>query len=512
MKLISFLKEWNWCLETCNNDKNLSEIQLEHEKEDELVAVVVKRSCNVGLSKTLMIKERRMKKVKVVVNSSGTLSRRSKTQNLMNFFWLTRSAKLMLKFLERFWIFKELKEKNSLSRSTRGVVIQDPPSTPKAKLVALKLKLKGVQSLITKEQEAVDTMKALKESKKTNRRQPDTRGSSEGAGVSPKVPDKSIVVRATSSERTDTKPGVLDEEKVISKENVILEWGSEQESKYSKEDHRDDEEVDWIDFDEDEEKKDDTKDDKSIDLEMTDDEFVHGDEQVNGDDDEEMLNVKVEDYGKVALATTLLPPSSISTIPPIPHPKTAPIPTSPIITDAPTITTAVPKSDALFTVQLRIAKLEKDVSEMKKMDHFAKALATLKHTADLIQKYPVKPAPNSSKSQKLTVNPEQESEMSALDIRKNQKSESSKKPSTTKETPKGKAPSKSSKTSKSASAKEPVKEPIPKVLMDEAFNIEGEDVVSHDDQPQDTSKPKTNKTPNQDRFKHPSRLPTLDPE
>ncbi|GJU94719.1 hypothetical protein Tco_1319475 [Tanacetum coccineum] len=27
---------------TCNNDKNLSEIHLEHEKEDELVAVVVK--------------------------------------------------------------------------------------------------------------------------------------------------------------------------------------------------------------------------------------------------------------------------------------------------------------------------------------------------------------------------------------------------------------------------------------------------------------------------------------
>ncbi|GJZ46623.1 hypothetical protein Tco_0594219 [Tanacetum coccineum] len=37
MKLISFLKEWNWCLENCNNDKNLSEIQLEHEKEDEFV-------------------------------------------------------------------------------------------------------------------------------------------------------------------------------------------------------------------------------------------------------------------------------------------------------------------------------------------------------------------------------------------------------------------------------------------------------------------------------------------
>ncbi|GKA61808.1 hypothetical protein Tco_0761327 [Tanacetum coccineum] len=44
---------------------------------------------------------------------------------------------------------------------------------------------------------------------------------------------------------------------------------------------------------------------------------------------------------------------------------------------------------------------------------------------------------------------------------------SSKKPSTTKETPKGKAPSKGSKTSKSASAKEPVKEPIAEVLMDD---------------------------------------------
>nr|GEX33059.1 cytochrome P450 [Tanacetum cinerariifolium] len=74
---------------TYNNDKNLSEIQLEHEKKDEFVTVVVKvvrdyymmvvkeivnrlleeveRSWNGGLSKTLMMKERRMKKVKVVV-------------------------------------------------------------------------------------------------------------------------------------------------------------------------------------------------------------------------------------------------------------------------------------------------------------------------------------------------------------------------------------------------------------------------------------------------------------
>ncbi|GKD07620.1 hypothetical protein Tco_1187305 [Tanacetum coccineum] len=86
------------------------------------------------------------------------------------------------------------------------------------------------------------------------------------------------------------------------------------------------------------------------------------------------------------------------------------------------------------------------------------------------------------------------------------------KPSTTKETSKGKAPSKSSKTSKSASAKEPVEEPIAEVVMDDAFNTTGEDVVRDDDQPQDTLEPNTNKTLNQDWFKKPPRPPTPDPE
>ncbi|GJW15766.1 hypothetical protein Tco_0019899 [Tanacetum coccineum] len=34
---------------TCNNDKNLSEIQLEHEKEDELVVVMVVKEIEDGL-------------------------------------------------------------------------------------------------------------------------------------------------------------------------------------------------------------------------------------------------------------------------------------------------------------------------------------------------------------------------------------------------------------------------------------------------------------------------------
>ncbi|GKA55282.1 hypothetical protein Tco_0754231, partial [Tanacetum coccineum] len=59
--------------------------------------------------------------------------------------------------------------------------------------------------------------------------------------------------------------------------------------------------------------------------------------------------------------------------------------------------------------------------------------------------------------------------------RRTKESEPSKKPSTSKEIPKGKAPSKGSKTGKSASTKEPVEEPIAEVVMDYA----GEDVIDN---------------------------------
>ncbi|GKA27434.1 hypothetical protein Tco_0713602 [Tanacetum coccineum] len=132
-------------------------------------------------------------------------------------------------------------------------------------------KLKGVQSLTLEEQEAADTMQALKESKKTNKRQTGTKGTSEGTVRISGVPDESTVISATSSEGPSTKPGVPDDEKIYSNE--------------------------------DDEKKDNADDDKSINLEMTDDEetkdeFVHDDEQVNDDEDEEMSNAEVEDSRK----------------------------------------------------------------------------------------------------------------------------------------------------------------------------------------------------------------------
>ncbi|GJY15586.1 hypothetical protein Tco_0386008 [Tanacetum coccineum] len=67
--------------------------------------------------------------------------------------------------------------------------------------------------------------------------------------------------------------------------------------------------------------------------------------------------------------------------------------------------------------------------------------------------------------------------------RRTKELESSKKPSTTKETSK-----------------------------DDAVNTASENVVRDDDQPQDTSEPKTNKTLNEDWFKQPPRPPTPDPK
>ncbi|GJV47779.1 hypothetical protein Tco_1437991 [Tanacetum coccineum] len=378
----------------------------------------------------------------------------------------------------------------------------------------------------------LDIMQALKESKKTSRRQPGTRVSNEGTGVSPGVLDESTVVPATSSEGTG-----------------------------------DDEEVDWIESDEDEEKKDDTDDDKSIDLKMnddeeTDDEFVHGDEQVNNDEDEEMLNAEVEDSRKgdaeisdvakvdaekieeikddakkaelpltssnlsvssgfgdqflkllsdtslvstvkditdaeincllgikiqskvlhikypsvlrvpvfaifeplilspiqetstVVLITTL-PLPSVSTISLVPHKTTTPIPKPPIT-----------NTDACQPTPLRHDDLQKVLQ---------------RHTADLIQKYFMKPAPENPANHELyhdlmeaLIEDENAMDKGVADIIKSHKQqndddddedpptglnqgkktkrrrtkepESSKKTSTTRETPKGKAPSKGSKT------------------------------------------------------------------
>ncbi|GJZ42112.1 hypothetical protein Tco_0588998 [Tanacetum coccineum] len=423
-------------------------------------------------------------------------------------------------------------------------------------------KLKGVQTLTPEEQINADTMKALKESKKTNIRQPCTGGSSEGTGVTPGVPDEFTIVPATSSEGTEED---------------------------------DDETIEWVDTDKDEEKKDDD-DDKSIDLELTDDEetddeFMHSKEQVQ-DDDEEMddelvhgdeqidagKNEEVKDDAKKAK----LPPTSSS----LTFSILASIPETPLV--APETTLIPPLSVSTIPpvlLQLRVAKLEKNVSELKKTDHSAEALATLKS----------QPAPKPSKIQTSTIDLKQEYEKSALEIHKIKKEQaekqnmlkytikstdketlkenpanhtlyhalmealiedenamdkgvfdtvknhkrqhdddedpsarlnqgkktkrrrtkeldSSMKPSTTKETSKGKAPSKSSKTGKSVTTHELIEEPIAEVVMDDLETTANEDVVNDANRHQDNVAPKTDKSSRDTWFKQPPRPPTPDPE
>ncbi|GJV52115.1 hypothetical protein Tco_1447856 [Tanacetum coccineum] len=411
----------------------------------------------------------------------------------------------------------------------------------------------------TSEQEAVDTMRALKERKKTNRRQPGTRGSSEGTGRILGVLDESIVIFASSSEGTGTKPGVPDEEKVTSEENVILEWGSEQESKYSEEDQGNDDEVDWIDSDEDEEKN-------PLSLNLILQSF--GDQFLKTSSDTSLVGI-VKDITDAEI-NSLLDIKIQSEVPHIQSPYVLTIPVS-VISD-PSVLTPIPVTPSVAPTTTLLTPL----------------YVLQRHNADLIKKYSVKPAPESSKIQKPMIDLEQESKKSSSEIhkikreqvkkqkmpkytikstdkatlkeydqksalyqdqhennlfnrnpanhsivyhdthesyplagpnqgkktkrRRTKESESSKKPSTTKETPKGKASSKGSKTGKSASAKEPIEEPIAEVAMDDVVNIAGEDVVRDDDQPHDTSEPKTYKTPNQDWFKQPPRPPTPDLE
>ncbi|GJR60637.1 hypothetical protein Tco_1502799 [Tanacetum coccineum] len=197
----------------------------------------------------------------------------------------------------------------------------------------------------------------------------------------------------------------------------------------------------------------------------------------------------LQESPSIATVTTL-PPLSVSTTPSVTQQTKTLIPTPTITTDAPIITTAGFESDALSAVQLRATKLEKDVSDLKKIDLFAEALAALKtqvpsvvdnylgskvrdvfqkelkkRTTYLIQKYYL---------QKHDVDEHDDDEDPLAGPHQ------------------GKALSKGSKTSKSTPVKEPVEEPITEVVMDDA----GNDVVHDEDQPQDASEPKTTKTPN----------------
>ncbi|GKE65367.1 hypothetical protein Tco_1519528, partial [Tanacetum coccineum] len=152
----------------------------------------------------------------------------------------------------------------------------------------------------------LDIMQALKESKKSDKRQLGTRGLHKGTSTIPWVPDESTIVSTTSSKGTGAKPEVPDEEKDITKEKVILEWGDEQESEYFEDD--DDDDDDNVEKDDKDDDADDKGDDHISDTQYADEEDVEteSDEddiykykiRVRKDEDEEMINAEVDDSDK----------------------------------------------------------------------------------------------------------------------------------------------------------------------------------------------------------------------
>nr|GEU55672.1 hypothetical protein [Tanacetum cinerariifolium] len=438
--------------------------------------------------------------------------------------------------------FPKSAKKKAGGKSSKSVVIQDTLSAPNSKPTTSKTKLKGSLSLTPEEQETAEIMQAPKERKKFGKRQPGTEGSHEGTGTIPAVPDESTVISTTSSEGTGAKLGVPDEEKDIIEEKFILESRDEQEREYYNDDDNDNVEKDDKGDDADDEGDDhisDTQDADDEDVKTESDEDAIYKYKIPKADAKKTLEAKDD-----AKKTEFLPSSSslsvslgfggqflklssdsflvstvkdtidtkinslmeveiyycnnttlsISTTPFVPQQTTIPIPTPTITSDAPTVTTDVLKSNALTAVELRVAKLERDKNAMDKgvvdtvKDH------KRKHgdDEDDDDEDPLA-RPNHSKKTKR---------------RRTKESESTKKPSSAKETPKSKAPTKGSKISKSASAKEPVEEPIAEVVMDDA----GDDVARNDNQPQDTLEPQTRKNLNPDWLKQHPRPPTPDPE
>ncbi|GJS59231.1 hypothetical protein Tco_0654015 [Tanacetum coccineum] len=213
------------------------------------------------------------------------------------------------------------------------------------------------------------------------------------------VPDptkrrKSGKVTSDPPKKLKGVPSLTPEEQEVA--DTIQALKEKQESEYLEEDQLNDEEKDDKDDDANDEGDDyisdnQDADDEDAETESDEDEVYKYKIRARKDKDVEMSNAEVEDFDKglgrvltpvqespsIAIVTTI-PPPSVSTTPPVPQQTTTLIPTPPITTDALIITTTVSKFDALSVIQLRVAKLEKDVSKLKKIVLFAEALAALK--------------------------------------------------------------------------------------------------------------------------------------
>ncbi|GKF06604.1 hypothetical protein Tco_0037272, partial [Tanacetum coccineum] len=213
-------------------------------------------------------------------------------------------------------------------------------------------------------------------------------------GLNSKVPNEQQQNTSGTDDRTRTKPGVLDVPKYDSK--------SEKESWGDSDEEDDDDEDDFEDDDGDNDDADDNEgnDDDEAGSEITesDREEIPNLNQSNVEQSEEEEYSDQRAYTPVLDAQKTDDPSDIlsvhytsdsipeiisaTTVPPPPpffnplQQEATPIPT-PTTSKATTSTHALPNFDFVFKFNKRVTNLEKDLSEMKQVDQYVKALASI---------------------------------------------------------------------------------------------------------------------------------------
>ncbi|GJY40104.1 hypothetical protein Tco_0427374 [Tanacetum coccineum] len=238
----------------------------------------------------------------------------------------------------------------------------------------------------SEEQLVADTKKAIKSSKEALILQQRIEDSSEGAGITPEVPDE--LTRKTSSKGAEDDNYQSDEEDVNVDDITWLSTDEEEKAKGDDDEEDDDRSIDIEEID------DERTDSKNKDQAMTDAKNNIA-EKVEEEKKEKpevpRSNVQIQQEIPPVLSAPLLD-VLVSVIPQLPTttttptPLTTPLPTTPI-TPPPVIPpllatkvpdASVPPSEALNVVLQRVSTLEKDVKELKKIDHYVVIVKAIK--------------------------------------------------------------------------------------------------------------------------------------
>ncbi|GKB69875.1 hypothetical protein Tco_0931287 [Tanacetum coccineum] len=317
-------------------------------------------------------------------------------------------------------------------------------------------------------------MKALKESRKSSRRQPGTRGSNEGTGRKLGVPDESIVISAASSKGTGVKPGVPDEDKDITEEKDDQDKDVDVEKEGDADDEGDAHKLDEDDIykykirlridkdkrmsnaevagsdkvDEevsdaakaDAEKKSKVKDDakktkfppSSSSLSISSgfgDQFLKTSFHISLIGNiKDSTDAEISSLMDVNIQCEVLQIQSPTVLRVLVYVITEPSVLTPILETplATTVTTSPPLSVSTILL-LRVANLEKDVSELKNLDISVEAFVALEtHVPTIVDNYLGTKVEDSSKLKTPTINIKQESEKSPSEILKIKKEQAEK--------------------------------------------------------------------------------------